>query len=276
MVSIEHEHAILYKDYISIKGDLASKRTVITTGKKKSTSGTKSAARPRQSKKAPQLNSKIQMTAEIPDGKKSEGIVNEESIPENSDYSYFETVQLSIDKTKYYARPIASKEELADIKRKMDDDVKTVKEIMAQLEAYLRGKVDQIGINDKQFEITIPIEYMSLKFTTILAVHPQWIFIKCKLMDLEDVPEKARHELYEHILVANFELNAVFYSIDPDITGIWVENDIPVPGLDLSPNSSFDIKFNAIIFGIRFFVDSIALPLNQEMKSTFENSGMYT
>jgi hypothetical protein len=185
-------------------------------------------------------------------------------------------VQLSIDKKKYFARPISSKEELAQIRQKMDDDVKNAKDIMLQLETYLRGKVEQIGINAKQLEITIPIEYMSLKFTTILAVHPQWIFIKCKLMDLEDVPEKARHELYEHILVANFELNAVFYSVDPDITGIWVENDIPVPGLDLAPGASFDIRFNAIIFGIRYFVDSIALPLNQEMKSTFENSGMYT
>jgi len=249
---------------------------VITTGKKKSTSGTKSTARPRQSRKAAQAGPIVQETVETPEQEKLEAIGNDDVLPENSDYTYFETVQLSIDKTKYYARPIASKEEIAQIKKKMDEDVANVKDIMIQLEAYLRGKVDQIGINDKQFEITIPIEYMSLKFTTILAVHPQWIFIKCKLMDLEDVPEKARHELYEHILVANFELNAVFYSIDPDISGIWVENDIPVPGLDLTPGASFDIKFNAIIFGIRYFVDSIALPLNQEMKSTFENSGMYT
>jgi len=246
------------------------------TGKKKSTSSTKGAARPRQSKNATGPGPDVQETVETPDDKKPEPAVNDDGIPVNSDYSFFETVQLSIDKKKYYARPIASRDELAQIRRKMDDDVNTVKDIMGQLEIFLRHKVDQISINDKQFEITIPIEYMSLKFTTILAVHPQWIFIKCKLMDLEDVPEKARHELYEHILVANFELNAVFYSVDPDITGIWVENDIPVPGLDLNPGASFDIKFNAIIFGIRYFVDSIALPLNQEMKSTFENSGMYT
>nr|MDO8109319.1 hypothetical protein [Candidatus Sigynarchaeota archaeon] len=197
----------------------------------------------------------------------------EENLPQNNDYSYFETVKLTIDKKKYFERPITTKEELEDIKKKMNEDVQAVKDLMTRLEKYLRGKFEQIAINNKQYEIMVPIEYMSLKFTTILSVHPAWIFIKCKVMDLEDVPEKVRHELYERVLVANFELNAVFYSLDSEQTGIWVENDITVPGLDMN---AFDIKFNAIIFGIRYFVDSIALPLNQEMKSTYDTSGLYT
>ncbi len=194
-------------------------------------------------------------------------------VPENTDYSYLENVKLTIDKQKYFERPIATKEELAEIRGKMAEDVKEVKELMTRLEGYLRSRVDSISINAKQFEIMIPIDYMSLKFTTILSIHPQWVFVKCKLMDLEEVPDKIRHELFQRILVANFELNAVFYSIDPEITAIWVENDLAVTGLDLN---AFEIKFNAIIFGIRYFVDSIALPLNQEMKSTFDATSLYT
>ncbi|MEX2681980.1 MAG: hypothetical protein Q6373_010280 [Candidatus Sigynarchaeota archaeon] len=193
--------------------------------------------------------------------------------PESSDYSYFENIQLTIDKKKYFERPIATKEELQEIRDKMEADVKVVKELMARLEGYLRSRVDAISINARQFEIMIPIDYMSLKFTTILSVHPQWVFIKCKLMDLEDMPDKVRHELYERILVANFELNAVFYSVDPDLSAVWVENDIATTCLDMKV---FEIEFNAIIFGIRYFVDSIALPLNQEMKSTFDSTSMYT
>jgi hypothetical protein len=196
------------------------------------------------------------------------------SPPSNdADYSFFEHVTLKIDKKKYFERPIASQEELKEIRGKMDEDVKAVKQIMTRLEEYLRGRVDSISINAKQFEILVPIEYMSLKFTTILSIHPQWVFIKCKVMDLEEIPEKVRHDLYERVLMANFELNAVFYSLDPDQSAIWVENDLAVPGLDMN---AFEIEFNAIIFGIRYFVDSIALPLNQEMKSTFDATSLYT
>jgi hypothetical protein len=194
-------------------------------------------------------------------------------VPDESDYSYLEQVKLAIDKKKYFERPIATKEELAEIRGKMEEDVKEVKQLMTRLEEYLRSRVDSISINAKQFEIMIPIEYMSLKFTTILSVHPQWVFIKCKVMDLEDIPEKIRHELFERILVSNFELNAVFYSVDPELSAVWVENDLATTGFDVN---AFEIEFNAIIFGIRYFVDSIALPLNQEMKSTFDSTGLYT
>ena len=199
---------------------------------------------------------------------------DEEDLPVNMNYDFFETVEISDDKKeKYFERPVSSKEEIQEIKQKMEDDVNNVKKIMIQLEEYFQDKVDQIGINHREFEITIPIEYMNMKFVTILAFHPNWIFIKCKVLDLEDVPEKVKFELYEKILSANFELNAVFYSIDPELKGIWIENDLAIPGLNME---SFDIKFNAIIFGIKFFVDNIALPLNQEVKSTFQASSMYT
>ena len=111
-------------------------------------------------------------------------------MPENTDYSYLETVKLTLDKKKYFERPIATKEELAEIRGKMEEDVKEVKQLMSRLEEYLRSRVDSISINAKQFEIMIPIDYMSLKFTTILSIHPQWVFIKCKVMDIEEIPEK--------------------------------------------------------------------------------------
>jgi hypothetical protein len=211
-------------------------------------------------------------TARVVDAAVAAGTTTEPG-PKTSDYGYFQSITLTMDRQKYFERPIATKEELAEIRGKMAEDVKTVKQLMTKLEEYLRTRVDQVNINAKQFELTVPIEYMSLKFTTILSVHPQWIFIKAKVMDLEDIPDKVRHELFERILISNFELNAVFYSVDPNVSGIWVENDLAVPGLDMA---AFEIKFNAIIFGIRYFVDSIALPLNQEMKSTFDASGMYT
>lgn len=197
----------------------------------------------------------------------------EEPASGEADYSFLENLKLSIDKKKYFERPIATEAELKEIRSKMDEDVRQVKQLMDRLEEYLRSRVDSISINKKQFEIMIPIEYMSLKFTTILSIHPQWVFIKCKVMDLEEIPDKIRHELYERLLVANFELNAVFFSVDPELTSVWVENDLAVTGLDMN---AFEIKFNAIVFGIRYFVDSIALPLNQEMKSTFDSTGLYT
>ena len=198
-----------------------------------------------------------------------------DDVPLNMDYSFFKTVKLSIDIDKYFARPVASKEELAHIKENMRRDSEKVKRLMTRLESFFKNKVEQIGINRKEFEIMIPIEYLAMKFTTMLSLHPSWVFIKCKLFNLDEVSEATRIELMKRLLVANFELNAVFYSIDPDEHAIWVENDIAVPGLNLE---AFDIKFNAIVFGIKYFVDHIALPLDQQVKSTytFKASSMYT
>jgi hypothetical protein len=199
---------------------------------------------------------------------------NPEDIPVNNDYSFLETVSLTTDGAKYFARPILSKTELADIRKKMDDDVQLVKSIFEKLVTFFQNKVDQIGINKKEFELTIPIDYMTMKFITILSVNPAWIYIKCKVMSLEDIPDKIKLEIYEKILVANFELNAVFYSIDPDMSGVWVENDLPVPGLEME---LFGIDFDAIVFGIKYFVDSIAKAIDGlEMKSTFDAASMYT
>lgn len=201
--------------------------------------------------------------------------VDPDDVPLNMDYSFFSTVTLGIDPKKYFARPVASKEELDKLREAMRKDAEKVKRLLTKLETFFKHKVDQIGINRRDFEITIPIEYMSMKFTTMLSLHPSWVFIKCKVFNLDEVPEATRIELIKRVLVANFELNAVFYSIDPEEHAIWVENDIAVPGLNLE---AFDIKFNAIIFGIKYFVDHIALPLDQKVKSTytFKASTMYT
>ena len=178
-----------------------------------------------------------------------------------------------MDDEKYFERNISSKEEIEEMKHRMEEDLDKVKELMTQLHEYFSEKVDQIGINNREYEITIPIEYEGLKFVTVLSLHPSWIFIKAKVMNLNEVPDKTKFKLFESILIANFELNAVFYSIDPEGSGIWIENDIPTKELRME---NFDVNFNAIIFGIRFFVDNIALPLNQEVKSTFDASTMYT
>nr|MDO8118261.1 hypothetical protein [Candidatus Sigynarchaeota archaeon] len=213
----------------------------------------------------------------VPEKKNDSLSENEtDDIPVNKDYSYLKNITVSIDKEKYFERPISSKEEIDEIRNKMQEEVEKVKSLMTKLQDYFTGKVDQIAINNKLFEITIPVEYQGLQFITILSLHPAWIFIKCKLMDLEEMGEKVRTELFEKVLTANYELNAVFYSVDPDLQAVWVENDIAVPGLAIE---SFDINFNAIIFGIKFFIDNIAVPLNQQMKSTFKSSpatSMYT
>ncbi len=221
--------------------------------------------------------------AEKPDAKKAPEMLDEpvdkiekDDIPVNKDYSYLKKIKLNIDKEKYFERPVSSREEIDDIKKKMQEDVERVKNLMTKLQEYFTGKVDQIAINHKQFEITIPVEYQGMQFITIISLHPAWIFIKCKLIDLEEIGDKVRSELFEKVLAANFELNAVFYSLDPDLQAVWVENDIAVPGLAME---SFDINFNAILFGLKFFIDNIAMPLNQQMKSTYKASpatSMYT
>ncbi|MFX0102795.1 MAG: hypothetical protein ACFFCS_24720 [Candidatus Hodarchaeota archaeon] len=212
-------------------------------------------------------------TEKSEESKASEEDLEGDVLPENNDYSYLKQLDIEPDLDRYFERNISSKEEIEEMKKKMEEDLDKVKELMTQLHEYFSEKVDQIGINNREFEITIPIEYEGLKFVTVLSLHPAWIFIKAKVMNLSEVSDKTKFKLYESILIANFELNAVFYSIDPEGSGIWIENDIPTKELSIE---NFDVNFNAIIFGIRFFVDNIALPLNQEVKGTFDASSMYT
>lgn len=199
-------------------------------------------------------------------------IAGMENIPDNLDYSWIKNVEISVEESQYFERDVASTEEIRLMKQKLAEDVEKVKKILDQLEDYFKKTVEQLSINRREFEITIPISYGTMQFVTILSVTPTWIFIKCKVMGLEEVTEKIKLKLFESILMSNFELNAVFYSVDPDKTGIWIENDIPT---SLSMEG-FDLNFNAIVFGIKYFVDNIAQPLNQEIKSTFDQDHLYT
>ncbi|MHA1793639.1 MAG: hypothetical protein ACTSVI_13420 [Promethearchaeota archaeon] len=201
----------------------------------------------------------------------SERIEKEE--PKKMDYSYLSNIEISIDKDKYFEINVSSAEEIEKIQEKLQSEVDNLKSLMKKLEQYFNERVEQLNINNKEFEITIPLEYASMKFVTILSLTPLWIFIKCKVLSLDDINEKTRYKLYEAILTSNFELNAVFYSVDPEISGVWIENDIPTTNLNMD---NFDISFKAIIFGIRYFIDNIATSLNQEVKSTFNNSYLYT
>ncbi|MHA1717482.1 MAG: hypothetical protein ACTSXP_17715 [Promethearchaeota archaeon] len=196
-----------------------------------------------------------------------------EPLPESTDYSLLDEFTISSDASEYFAREISSSEEIEEVKRKVRDIKEKRREILLRLEKFFSERVEQMGINHKEFEITIPLEYNKLKFVTILNIQPDWILIKCKVMNLKKIKENLKYLLYEKVLMANFELNAVFYSVDPDGIGIWIENDITTKNLGLE---SFDVNFNAIIYGIQYFVDKIAKPLNQDVSSTFNANTLYT
>lgn len=194
-------------------------------------------------------------------------------LPINNDYSYFQEVETGLDKKDYFEREISTKEEIEELNRQMEEDDAKIRELMAHLKEYFSERVDQMGINNREFEITIPLEFGGMRFVTILSLSSAWIFIKCKIMSLDKIAEKVRTMLFERALVANFELNAVFYSVDPKMASIWIENDIPTAELSME---SFDIKFNAILFGIKYFLEKIADPLDQHLVSTFEPDHLYT
>ncbi|MHA1683563.1 MAG: hypothetical protein ACTSUE_21675 [Promethearchaeota archaeon] len=200
-------------------------------------------------------------------------VKNLENLPENTDYSYLNSLEISVDEKAYFERDISSTDEIVEMKEKLSADVEKVKETMKTLEDYFRDTVDQIGINRKEYELTVPMEYAEMKFVTILSISPTWIFIKCKILNMDDVPEKIKLKLYELILTSNFELNAVFYSLDPDLSSVWIENDLPAAQLGME---NFDLNFNAIIFGIKYFVDNIAPKLDQKVRGTYDSDTLYT
>ncbi len=101
-------------------------------------------------------------------------------------------------------------------------------------------------------------------FQVHVLVTEKWINAKALIAYVSDIPRSEVEKLYRLCLAANFELNEVTYSTDPDQGNIWAEVDMPCE----TTFENFKIEFGSIPFGIHHFVTEIASKIDFSVRDT--------
>jgi hypothetical protein len=101
-------------------------------------------------------------------------------------------------------------------------------------------------------------------FQVHVLVTEKWINAKALIAYVADIPRTEREKVYRFCLNANFELNEVTYSTDPDQGNIWVEVDMPCE----TTFDNFKIEFGSIPFAIHHFVTEIAPKIDFSIRDT--------
>ncbi|MFW9993553.1 MAG: hypothetical protein ACFFD4_16025 [Candidatus Odinarchaeota archaeon] len=119
------------------------------------------------------------------------------------------------------------------------------------------------GVNSELKLFHIPWDVDGIKFSTLLMVTPdnKWIKAAAQILKAEDVPEG----LYRSLLKANWDLFDVTYSID-EKGNVYSENDISSE----SNYAGFRSEIAAIVFGVRYFFNTVAPKFDIAKKETFE------
>lgn len=147
---------------------------------------------------------------------------------------------------------------------------KSIKKNMAKCQVYL----EQLGIEDLQVDaknhiIIVPFEYEEFRFLSHIIVGVDWYIVKSSILELELLHENMRSEIFYELLKANFILNNVTYSVDPEGKSIWCEADIPC---DVDFNH-FKLEYLSIIFAIDYFINNITHDIKAPIKSTYPEQG---
>ncbi|MHA1731198.1 MAG: hypothetical protein ACTSU5_04610 [Promethearchaeota archaeon] len=102
-----------------------------------------------------------------------------------------------------------------------------------------------------------------------LTTMGDWIKVKLLLLRSDEVPKAIKLDLYERLLVANFELSEVTYSLDLD-GDVFVETDMPVG----TTYENFESEYGSVEFGAKYFIDEILPAMTEKLavKSTFDSS----
>ena len=126
----------------------------------------------------------------------------------------------------------------------------------------LRVKV----IQSQQGDIFIcNFTYEGRQFLVQTSVKNDWINIKGLVCLGSKIPPEKREAVYQALLVANFRLNEVCFSIDPKHGNIFVESDQHV---ETATFEDFRMEFQSLPAGFAYFVKEIAPQLGIELPDT--------
>jgi hypothetical protein len=137
-------------------------------------------------------------------------------------------------------------------RKKLHKNLDHVKEFLEKI------GIGEINVDKSKLIISVPFEYEANDYTSYFIISHKWTLIKCSILALDSLdPSKVPSVLFE-ILKANFILNNVVFSMDPEGKSLWLEADIPIEA-DIE---RFQQSYFSIVFGIDYFLKSIVTRLN--------------
>ena len=132
----------------------------------------------------------------------------------------------------------------------------TMTEIMETVEK-VKGWLDELNLNyfvsQNGSEIMLPYKIDERTFNVRIVVAPEWMQLFCQIMPATEVPQELVSAIHANLLLANFNLNEVTFSIDPE-GNIYSENDLPVD----SDLITFKSELGAVVFGYQYFFEQLA------------------
>ena len=121
----------------------------------------------------------------------------------------------------------------------------------------VKGWLDELNLNyfvsQNGTEIMLPYKIDERTFNVRIVVAPEWMQLFCQIMVANEVPQELVSTIHANLLLANFNLNEVTYSIDPE-GNIYSENDMPVE----SDLVTFKSELGAVVFGYQYFFEQLA------------------
>ncbi len=135
-----------------------------------------------------------------------------------------------------------------------EEERRKIRKNMAKAHIFLEKLgIQDMNIDPKKSIIIVPFEYESYQFLSHIIVGSDWFIVKASIMELTEVAPHVANQIYVELLKANFILNDVTYSLDPEGKSIWTEADIP-SDLDFE---HFKLEYLSIVFAIDFFIKHI-------------------
>jgi hypothetical protein len=155
----------------------------------------------------------------------------------------------------------------------MANEEKTKEEMTEEMNQALekvRSWLDELELkyftSETGKEIMLPYKIEERTFNIRIVISNQWIQVFCQIMAANEVPKKLAQTIHFNLLLGNYILNEVTYSVDPK-GNIYAENDMPLD-TDLV---NFKSELGAVVFGYQYFYEQMAPKIGgevEEMKET--------
>ncbi len=144
----------------------------------------------------------------------------------------------------------------------MTDVLETVEKV--------KGWLDELNLNyfvsQSGSEIMLPYKIDERTFNVRIVVAPEWMQLFCQIILANEIPEELVPVVHANLLLANFNLNEVTFSIDPE-GNVYSENDLPVD----SDIVTFKSELGAVVFGYQYFYEQLAPQIGGAIEKISKN-----
>ncbi len=129
---------------------------------------------------------------------------------------------------------------------------------MDKIRKYLEKEGHTFLVRDDYFIIPWRIgENLKFHITVNFRPNTKWIVVDALICSFDEIPDGVELELYRSLLLANHNLPEINYQIDNE-GNILCSVDMDK---DIVNYENFFSEFNAIPYGIKYFLEKIAPPL---------------